>query len=378
MIVACPSCKAKFRIDEGRIKPPGVRLRCARCQNLFAVRKRVVERPARAGRDVASAPPRQAAPVPGTPKILIAHGEPVVLASMQAVLEKESYEVLVTGDGVDALMKIQREQPQVAVIDVALPKMYGFEICEFLKRNESLSAIKVVLVAAEHKHRRYKRTPENFYGADDVIEEWEIQADLADKLRRLLQGPGEEPGAGETEAPVAETHAAEASAPAFPAVEAPVPAALTDEDALQAPPSVERVSEPLMPQPAPPAEPPGRPGDAREQAREKARRLARIIVSDIALYNPEAVEKGIRAGGLAALVRDDLEEGYKLFRSRIDESVAAEQDFIREALDAFIGRKRRELGIAGEVEPEPDRSDEEHSVPDEDPPLDLGIANDDF
>lgn len=366
MIVACPSCKAKFKIDEARIKPPGVRLRCARCQTLFAVRKRVVEQPPRP--EGAAAPAAAPAARGGAAaKILVAHGEQAVASEIQAILQKENYPHLTASDGVEALMNIQRERPEVVVVDVALPKMYGFEICEFLKRNESLSGIKVILVATEHNQRRYKRTADNFYGADDVIAEGEIGTALVEKIRRLLQGA---PEGGET-------------APAGPATPTVAPAA---QDVAEAT-AVEsaRPAEPPVESPAvEPAEPPAEPAavapdgdDPTERAREKARRLARIIVSDIALYNPDAIEKGIRTGGLASLVRDDLEEGYKLFRSRIDEAVAAERDFIREAMDAFVGRKRQEFGLPDEAGESPDRPEEE-AVADDPPPADLGTVHDDF
>ncbi len=334
MIVACPSCKARFRIDEGRIKPPGVRLRCARCQNLFAVRKRVVERASPAGPPTESAGPAQGDGADGRGRLLVAHGEPAVAAAMKGALEKANHEVLLSGDGVDALIKIQRERPGVVVIDVALPKMYGFEICEFLKRNESQRDVKFILVASEHNPGRYKRTPETYYGADDVVDESDIPGDLAGKVHRLLHG-GEEAQAEDRP-----------------------PAAQED--------------------PLPEPEGGAADDDPRKEMRERARRLARIIVSDIALYNPESVEQGLRSGDLPALIRDDLEEGYKLFRSRIDEAVAAESDFIREALDAFVDRKRRDLGIAVDAEAGTDLTDDEHAVADEIPSAEFGTGHDDF
>ncbi len=330
MIVACPSCRAKFRIDETKIKPPGVRLRCARCQSLFAVRKRVVESPA------ASAPAAVAGSTAGgsRPRILVAHAKHTVCATMSGLLEKENFEVVTSQDGVDALMKIQREHPAVAVIDAALPKMYGFEICEFLKRNESLCNIKVLLVEATHNQGRYKRTAENLYGADDVLGEREIREALVAKLHRLLSGSPErrddEEGGGEAQPAPGESGRVESSWP-------PVRSSSPFEEDPGAH-SQTRVEEP------PHVETPV--DDPHAEERERACRLARIIVSDIALYNPDRFEEGIRSGQLANLVRDELEEGYKLFRRRIKPPVVDACDFIREALDAASEKKSRELGLS--------------------------------
>jgi hypothetical protein len=66
--------------------------------------------------------------------------------------------------------------------------------------------------------------------------------------------------------------------------------------------------------------------DGLEPEREKARRLARIIVSDIALYNESVMQEGIRSGRLPEMLRDDLEEGYRLFRTRVPASIVEERD----------------------------------------------------
>ncbi|MHC4934556.1 MAG: response regulator, partial [Planctomycetota bacterium] len=93
---------------------------------------------------------------------------------------------LLVHDGVEAILTIQRTLPRAVVIDAALPKMYGFQICELLKRNESLRDIHVVLVGAIHDRNRYRRSPTELYGADAYLE----RQQLPDALRPILQGFG--------------------------------------------------------------------------------------------------------------------------------------------------------------------------------------------
>jgi len=390
MIVACPSCKAKFRIDESRIRPPGVRLRCARCQTLFAVRKRVLEAaPATAHAAAVEMPARPDA-APLGPKVLIAHESMAFLSGVRAQLEREGYEVLAARDGVEALMRIQRELPRAAVIDTALPKMYGFEICEFLKRNESLRGIKVVLVASNNGKARYKRNPENLYGADDFIEIYDVPHTLVGILRRLLSEESEAPGPAPAESEIApggpsrsdgrqgvmegpsrsdgrqgliggpsrsagresligSVAPAQAAAP-------PERQAQSEEDYsfVSSSPVAEAAPAALHPRErAPAARRASAAADPLEPEREKARRLARIIVSDIALYNEQVMQEGIRNGRILEMLRDDLEEGYRLFRSRIPARIAEERDYVREALMAFIEKKRakQEARGAGAVPP---------------------------
>ncbi len=55
---------------------------------------------------------------------------------------------------------------------------------------------------------------------------------------------------------------------------------------------------------------------------EQAFRLAKAIVSDILLYNQEKVKKGIENDDLFDKINAELEEGKKLFESRVDKSIS--------------------------------------------------------
>jgi hypothetical protein len=88
------------------------------------------------------------------------------------------------------------------------------------------------------------------------------------------------------------------------------------------------------------AEKPIAPEDA--EAQEKARKLARIIVSDIALYNSEQVEEGIRNGNFYQLVEKDIRDGIKYFKNRVPGRIPAGAYF-KDALEEFVSRKKKEL-----------------------------------
>jgi hypothetical protein len=77
------------------------------------------------------------------------------------------------------------------------------------------------------------------------------------------------------------------------------------------------------------------------EAVEKARRFARIIVSDIALYNQEAVSEGIREGTFYELLQDDIAEGRSVYEKRVSEAIRATGDYLQEAFDNFIASKKK-------------------------------------
>ena len=59
---------------------------------------------------------------------------------------------------------------------------------------------------------------------------------------------------------------------------------------------------------------------------ERARRLARAILSDVKLYNPDAVRKGIESDDLFERLAPEIEEAREYFESRVDREVSAKSD----------------------------------------------------
>lgn len=336
MIAACPKCSARYRIERDRLRPEGVRLRCSRCEAVFRVRAPESRPEARPAPEPVAAvepppPPRAAAAAPQRsdqdsppPRPLVAASKPapadcpeqeaaidperlVLVAdpmtdegkATAAALAAWGMQSILVHDGVEAILTIQRRMPRAAIIDAALPKMYGFQICELLKRNESLRHIHVVLVGAIHDRNRYRRSPTEIYGADAYLE----RPQLPDALWPILRGFGL-PVSGGIAAP-------ESPRPR------PAPAARRE--------------------PAPPP-PPAEPMLDAEVA--KAERLARIVVSDIILYNQEKFDAAVRAGNVLEAMSGDLEEGRALFAQRIDARVREQRDFLAEELVRVAGTRR--------------------------------------
>jgi predicted Zn finger-like uncharacterized protein len=343
MIAACPKCAARYRIERDRLEAGGgVRLRCSRCEAVFRVRPPPAEEapaaqpaPAMAAPAVQK-PPAAARPAPVAPRPAAApaSGECVLVAMRESdlakrtadLLETRGYAVLRAPDGVEAMLEIQRRLPRAVVLSADLPKMFGFQICEILKRNPSLERTWVVLVGAIHHPDRYRRDADELYGADAYLE----SPDLPDGILPLLERGGVMPGA-------AKPAAAPAPKPAA------APAAAPKPSARPAPALPRAAPPPAPPRPAPApqrpraAEPPAaaarpRRNDGLEDERAKAERLARIVVSDIVLYNEERFVAAARAGNVLEAMAGDLAEGRALFEERVDPRVRAERDYLTEEL----------------------------------------------
>lgn len=365
MIAVCPKCSARYRVEPARIGPEGAKLRCTKCSALFLVR---VPGAAGVAASVGGAAPVARAANATENTVATAampseargrrEGERLVLvADSNEARGKASVDAIrgwglgaeLVHDGVEAMLAIQRMLPHAVVLDVGLPRMYGFQICEVVKRNESLKATTVVLVGSVHDPSRYRREPADLYGADVYLE----PPDLPDGLHSILRERGLLAG-GETaargsvrpEPPVAERSISAPARPTPPASTAS-PSAAVRPPAHSAPvaPAAAPIAAPSAPPPAAPAAAaPAAAGDpARAEERERARRLARIAVSEMLLYQPEKFAQACREGTLERVLEMEIQEARALIRQRIGPEVRAEGDFVLEELQ----RVARERGARG-------------------------------
>ena len=215
-------------------------------------------------------------------------------------------------DGVEAILTIQRTLPRAVVLDAGLPKMFGFQVCELMKRNQSLRHIQVVLVGAIHHRDRYRRAPSEIYGADAYLERHQLRENLLTTLR----GFGLPVGSAATERVAAR----------------PAPAPVPREVPRTARPAAHPAPK-LREAPARPAEPPAPASDPALAAEiGRAERLARIIVSDVVLYNEEKLDAAVRAGNVSESFESEMQEGRGHFAQRIDARVREMRDFLGEEL----------------------------------------------
>jgi DNA-binding response OmpR family regulator len=82
-------------------------------------------------------------------KILIADDEPNIVISLEYLMKREGYTVLVARDGQEALDTIARERPDLVLLDVMMPKKSGFEVCQAVRASEELQATKILMLTAK-------------------------------------------------------------------------------------------------------------------------------------------------------------------------------------------------------------------------------------
>ena len=118
-------------------------------------------------------------------KILLVDDNLQNLELIQAYLEGIPVEISTAVDGVEAIESIEANQPDLVLLDVMMPRMSGFEVCQKLKSNPDTRDIVVIMVTALHEVADYERAVES--GTDDFLSKPVNKLELLTRVRSLLR-----------------------------------------------------------------------------------------------------------------------------------------------------------------------------------------------
>jgi len=100
-------------------------------------------------------------------KIMVVDDEPYIARVIKFKLEQEGYIVISANDGITGLNKIREEKPDLVLLDVMMPGMTGYEVCQKIKGDAELAGIPVVILTAKGQER--DREQGLSVGASDYI-----------------------------------------------------------------------------------------------------------------------------------------------------------------------------------------------------------------
>lgn len=119
------------------------------------------------------------------PKILVVDDHPSSRLTAVALLSVEGYEVVEADSGVAALECVTQSNPDLILLDVMMPGMDGFEVCQRLKQDEQTRLIPVIFITALCDRRSRIRGIE--VGGDDFITKPFDQLELAARVKSLVR-----------------------------------------------------------------------------------------------------------------------------------------------------------------------------------------------
>jgi len=119
--------------------------------------------------------------------ILIADDEPNIVLSLEYLLEQAGYRVLVARDGQEALDAIARDVPDLVLLDVMMPRVSGFDVCQRVRTNRDWSHMRIVIISA--KGREVEVAKGLALGADAYVTKPFATRELLARVRNLLGDP---------------------------------------------------------------------------------------------------------------------------------------------------------------------------------------------
>ena len=80
--------------------------------------------------------------------ILIADDEPNIVISLEYLLQREGYRIEIARDGDEAMQAMHRAAPDLVLLDVMMPRLSGYDVCQRIRQNEAWSGTRIVMLTA--------------------------------------------------------------------------------------------------------------------------------------------------------------------------------------------------------------------------------------
>lgn len=119
--------------------------------------------------------------------VLIVDDEPNIVVPIEFLMEQNGYSVLVAGSGEEALEIIAKYEPDLVLLDIMLPGVNGYEVCEIIRLNPEWQEMKIIFLTA--KGRDVDMAKGMVLGADAYIIKPFSNVDILENVRKLLDDP---------------------------------------------------------------------------------------------------------------------------------------------------------------------------------------------
>ncbi len=116
--------------------------------------------------------------------ILVIDDEPYILRSLSYLLQREGYTVETATNGEEGLRRVRSLRPPLVFLDIMMPHMNGYEVCEQVKQDASLEGTYVIMLSA--KGQQIDRERGLLGGADEYMTKPFSPREVAQRVRTIL------------------------------------------------------------------------------------------------------------------------------------------------------------------------------------------------
>lgn len=84
-------------------------------------------------------------------KILVVDDDPTIQKLVSSILSAEGYEVSIAKDGIDAMVLLRKEKPDLLVLDIMMPEFNGYDVCHAIKFDKDLKDLPIIILTQREK-----------------------------------------------------------------------------------------------------------------------------------------------------------------------------------------------------------------------------------
>ena len=121
-------------------------------------------------------------------KILVVEDDASTAELLKYTLETKGFTVDIAGDGGEAVKKVRLNTPDVIILDIMLPTMDGFQVCEIIKHNVMFENLPIIMLSAKVRKEDISKGIEK--GADEYITKPFDPAQLVERVKFYIQKRG--------------------------------------------------------------------------------------------------------------------------------------------------------------------------------------------
>jgi DNA-binding response OmpR family regulator len=118
------------------------------------------------------------------PHVLVVDDEPNILLSLEFLMQQAGFSVATAADAGQALEQINRQCPDLLLLDISLPGMSGFDLLERLRADDATQALPVIMLTAHG--REVEKEKGMALGANDYVTKPFSTRELVNRVQALL------------------------------------------------------------------------------------------------------------------------------------------------------------------------------------------------